>query len=209
MMDESLRAAIVKGDLAATKQYTFPEGFFTGFDGGDPLRLACLNGHLDIVKYLVGVGSLNAPYNHLPLYYSITCGYIDIVMYLVSVGVSGSSQKNYAIRIAARHKRLEILRYLVEVGADVQADDNAALVEASASDNFEGVRYLVELGADRNKLDPESRSARYLRLLEKIRVRASKKIYYWWMPICHDPNRESGKRMMQQSFEKSMAGELC
>jgi len=37
----------------------------------------------------------------------------------------------------------------------------------------------------------------------KIRERAQKKIYYWWIPICYDINRESGKRMMLRNLEKA------
>ena len=37
----------------------------------------------------------------------------------------------------------------------------------------------------------------------KIRERAQKKIYFWWIPICYDVNRETGKRMMMKNLEKA------
>jgi hypothetical protein len=46
---------------------------------------------------------------------------------------------------------------------------------------------------------------RYKRVLEKTRHRAQKKIYFWWLPICYDPRRESGQRMMVQSWEATKA----
>ena len=46
---------------------------------------------------------------------------------------------------------------------------------------------------------------RYKRVLEKTRHRAQKKIYFWWLPICYDPRRESGQRMMFQSWESTKA----
>jgi len=36
-----------------------------------------------------------------------------------------------------------------------------------------------------------------------IKEEASKKIYFWWIPFCYDINRESGKRMMQNNWEKT------
>jgi hypothetical protein len=47
--------------------------------------------------------------------------------------------------------------------------------------------------------------ARYKRVLENTRNRAQKKIYFWWIPICYDPRRESGQRMMVQSWESTKA----
>ena len=37
----------------------------------------------------------------------------------------------------------------------------------------------------------------------KLRERAQKKIYYWWIPICYDTLRECGKRMMLRNLEKA------
>jgi hypothetical protein len=37
----------------------------------------------------------------------------------------------------------------------------------------------------------------------KIRERAQKKIYFWWIPICYDITRECGQRMMQKNLEKT------
>jgi hypothetical protein len=47
--------------------------------------------------------------------------------------------------------------------------------------------------------------ARYKRVLENTRNRAQKKIYFWWIPICYDPKRDSGKRMMHRSWEETKA----
>jgi len=33
-------------------------------------------------------------------------------------------------------------------------------------------------------------------------IRAQKKIYFWWIPICYDMNRECGKRMAQKTMDK-------
>ena len=40
-----------------------------------------------------------------------------------------------------------------------------------------------------------------LKMYEKKRLRAQKKIYYWWIPICYDLTRSCGQRMAQKNLE--------
>jgi hypothetical protein len=186
-MNETLTAAICTGDLEATKQHTFAEGFFADYIGGTPLRLACANGHLEIAKYLVSIGAMVAPYNHLSLYHAITNGHLHIVEYLVSIGFDITNDTLFASHAAGRNQ-YDILVFLVENGAPTR----------TLSERHK--KYVAFVQKMRVKIEERER---------RRRERAQKRIYYWWIPICHDPNRESGKRMMQRSFEKSMAGELC
>ena len=39
------------------------------------------------------------------------------------------------------------------------------------------------------------------KMREKKRQRAAKKIYFWWIPICYDLERECGQRMRMKNFE--------
>ena len=43
------------------------------------------------------------------------------------------------------------------------------------------------------------------RMHAKVRDRAQKKIYFWWIPICHDQNRECGKRITKLLVERDYA----
>ena len=56
------------------------------------------------------------------------------------------------------------------------------------------LRYLVSLGAPTDMLSDQNKE--YIsfcqKMEEKNRVRAQKKIYYWWIPICYDLNHPSG-----------------
>jgi hypothetical protein len=141
----------------------------------------------------------------------LTCGVgrLEVAQFLVSIGASVSCEENYPLRLAAEYGFVEVVRFLCEAGADFRVDDNIPIVRAIENNHLEVVRYLVEVGADRNKIAVGSRAARYLALLErtqqKIRNRAQKKIYFWWIPICYDPNRDSGKRMMARSWEETHA----
>jgi len=141
----------------------------------------------------------------------LTCaiGRVEVAQFLISIGASVTCEDNYSMRLASENGFLEIVRLLYESGADIQVDDNIPIARASANNHLEVVRYLVEVGADRTKIAVGSRAARYLALLErtqqKIRDRAQKKIYFWWIPICYDPKRDSGKRMMARSWEETQA----
>ena len=37
---------------------------------------------------------------------------------------------------------------------------------------------------------------------ERFRVTAQKKIYFWWIPICYDIERDCGKRMAQKNVDE-------
>ena len=45
----------------------------------------------------------------------------------------------------------------------------------------------------------------YKRVLHKTRVRAAKKIYYWWIPICYDMSRECGRRTWARGVDAALA----
>ena len=128
-------------------------------------------------------------------------GRLEIAKFIVSEGASVTSP----IRAACGSGHLQVVQWLVESGADVRAMDNQPILLASANDHLEVVRYLVKVGADRSRLVHGSRSERYLTLLDrtypKIRDRAQKKIYFWWIPICYDTTRECGMRMRDKNWK--------
>jgi len=67
------------------------------------------------------------------------------------------------------------------------------------------VKYLYEAGADISEISEKHK--KYILFCEKMKTkiqeRAQKKIYFWWIPICYDLNRECGKRMMLKNLEKA------
>ena len=78
------------------------------------------------------------------------------------------------------------------------------LITAVKANDLEKVKNLVSLGANISKITPKHQ--KYIlfcqKMEEKIRLRAQKKIYYWWIEICYDPEREVGKRMQEKSWMK-------
>ena len=64
------------------------------------------------------------------------------------------------------------------------------------------VKYLAEKGADTNQINSE-RCKRYLLFCYKMKIKAQKKIYYWWIEICYNLHHHSGcgKRMAERNWK--------
>ena len=42
----------------------------------------------------------------------------------------------------------------------------------------------------------------YDKIIDNTRNKAARKIYVWWIPICYDLNRQSGKNMMNKILNR-------
>jgi hypothetical protein len=53
---------------------------------------------------------------------------------------------------------------------------------------------------------PRERALAYMTFCEKMqslkRIRAQKKLYFWWIQICYDITRDCGKRMAEKNFRE-------
>lgn len=73
---------------------------------------------------------------------------------------------------------------------------------------FEMAFYLQEkakLLLDKNNDVPQTFLQAYLKykqIMDRTRARAVTKIATWWIPFCYDLSRESGKRMMERSWNR-------
>ena len=101
-----------------------------------------------------------------------------------------------------------MVKYLVSLGAGIRSQDDYAVILASRYGHLEVVKYLVSLGADISKITPQHQ--KYIlfcqKMEEKKKERAQKKIYFWWIEICYDPERKTkrggvgGKGMIEKSW---------
>jgi ankyrin repeat protein len=172
----------------------------------DALVWASYAGHLNIVKYLLEAGAdITSNNNHS---FRVACdgGHLHVVKYLYEAGADIHALNDCAIIWASFRGHLNVIKYLVSLGADIQAQNNASLRWASAYEHLEVVKYLIDLGAH---FDISQRCMKYIlfcrKMQNKIRERAQKKIYFWWIPICYSLTHHSGcgKRMMQKNWEKT------
>jgi hypothetical protein len=79
---------------------------------------------------------------------------------------------------------------------------NDLMMSACNRGYFKLIKYFMEQGADTSEIDSPY-FLFYMKMQKKIRERAQKSIYFWWIPICYDLNRECGKRMMIKNLEKA------
>ena len=164
---------------------------------------AVRNNNLEKVKNLVSLGADIRSQNDWAVRWASEKGHLEMVKYLVSLGADIRSYDNWAVQLASYFGHLEMVKYLVSIGANIRCGDDYPVRYASHNGHYEVVKYLCEAGADISKISEKHK--KYILFCEKmknkIRERAQKKIYFWWIPICYDITRECGKRMMQKNWE--------
>ena len=78
----------------------------------------------------------------------------------------------------------------------MRSENDCAVRYASNYGHLEMVKYLVSIGADIRCLTPKDK--KYILFCQKMEERAQKKIYYWWIQICYNPETKVGKRMLDR-----------
>jgi ankyrin repeat protein len=156
--------------------------------------------------YLVSVGANYRSNNDYAVRRASEYGHIQVVKYLISVGADIHENNDIAVQWTSSYGHLEIVKYLVSVGANIRCKKDISVQWASSNGHLEVVEYLISLGADISKIT-ENHKKYFLfcqKMAEKRRHRAAKTIYFWWIPICYDLNRECGQRMKQKNLEKAI-----
>jgi len=172
---------------------------------GSPLRWACERGHLDVVKYLGSKGAHATAHDNIAIIQAVINGHFEVVKYLVdNLGVNPRANKDWALCLASGTGRLSIVRFLCDRGANVCVDNNLPLKWASDNCHFETVEYLCKRGAQESRIT-NVRTLNFIMFRKKMeskqKERAQKKIYFWWIPICYDIRRECGKRMQDRNVK--------
>lgn len=162
---------------------------------------------LEIIKYLYEKGVDIFANKNLALCWACSKGHLQTVKFLVEHGADINERINHnpqyptAIQEAARKGFLPIVKYLFEKGAK---HANLALKDASANNRLEIVYFLSQKGVYHFALT--SFDIQYINFRLKMERKrflwAVRKIYFWWIPICYDVNRDCGKRMMERSWER-------
>lgn len=115
-------------------------------DPYSPIDTASHYGHLDIVKYLVGIGADVSSDRNYPLRVAIKHGYTDMVKYLVSEGCDISVLDSWGITMPFAEGDFEMVKLLVEYGVDLMIDNGHPFRLACKNNRFEVVKYLIETG---------------------------------------------------------------
>lgn len=164
----------------------------------------CETGNLAEVKRLSPSHSLDSPSLAFGLCWAAMYGHCDIVVYLVSLGVDfrGYGDDGLPIRWAAMNGHLPVVKQLLSVGATINPSDISI---ASDNGHFELVKYIMSTtGVGPTNVSQKLQDYFLFcdRMEKKKQERAQRKIYFWWIQICYDMNRECGKRMAENNFRE-------
>ena len=96
--------------------------------GQTPLCVACVNDHLDVVRYLVEQGADIEKCNHTgpPIIWASSRGCLEVTRYLLEQGANRDKADDLGktpLHFAAIHGHLEIAKLLMVYGADLNATD--------------------------------------------------------------------------------------
>ena len=198
-INKGLIEAIRYGHLEVVK-YLVLMGANIHYANDYAICLSSERGHLEIVKYLITKGANFRANDDVAIRYAAEKGHLEVVKYLHIQGSNINAKDSWVIYFASIHGYLKIVKYAVENGGII---NNYSLLNAWNFEQFEVVKYLAEKNAPFSAGVSEQ-CLNYLsfckRIKEKNKIRAQKKLYYWWIPICYDMKRECGKRMGQHSL---------
>lgn len=138
-------------------------------EGATPLIMACRNGHLSIVEYIVEkcgadveqVGTVTFDGESIegapPLWCAAAAGHLDIVKLLIKKG-SGVNNTTYTnstpLRAACFDGHLDIVKYLVDNKADIEIANrhgHTCLMISCYKGHYKIVKYLICKGANINR----------------------------------------------------------
>lgn len=141
MLNELARAGTLSGVKYVTKYFLKHQNI--SLDKNLLLNIAVINGHLDIVKYLIENGAnVNNPGVIPTLSYASNHGHLNIVKYLIENGANIHVNNEQALFFAAGKGNLDVVKYLIENGADIHANNEQALKTAAKYGRNEVVDYL-------------------------------------------------------------------
>ncbi|KAL4875399.1 ankyrin repeat-containing domain protein [Aspergillus karnatakaensis] len=134
-----------------------------------PLTNAAMNGSLELMRYLLDLGSdINVSTNlgHTPLMLAASGGFLPVVQELYERGCQVShihdatlQRTKTPLQRAAMYGHLEVVKYLLSKAEDMERAKliNVCFPHAGSSGSLKLVEHLLDHGADINARDPTQR----------------------------------------------------
>ena len=164
---------------------------------------ACKEGNLQNVKLAISQGADIHAENDRAVRLASYNGHLAVVKYLVSQSADIHADNDGAVRWAMENGHLDVVQYLVSQGADIHANADDAVLWASECGYLDVVAYLVSQGApippNISKFQCNYISI-YLKHYKCREIRATSRIYFWWIRRCYEMSRGSGIRMCLASL---------
>eukprot|EP00057_Strongylocentrotus_purpuratus_P006858 XP_011661332.1 PREDICTED: ankyrin repeat domain-containing protein 50-like [Strongylocentrotus purpuratus] len=136
-------------------------------DDSTPLHAASSNGHLEVVKDLIGQGAdINRASNDnwTPLHAASFNGHLDVVQFLTGQGAVLNRADNDGrtpLYAASFNGHLDVVEFLIGQGADFKRadkDGRTPLYAASFEGHLDVVQFLIGQGSDLNRVDKDGRT---------------------------------------------------
>lgn len=199
--DRALHNACQNGHFQ-TIQLLIKHGADVKADNNRALALASRSGDLRIIQLLIKHGADVTADNNRALTNACINGFVPVVACLVEHGADVRAQNDFAVRFAAKNSFFEMFTFLVSKGADVRANNDEILKYAIDDLNYDIIDFLIiNRKIDATTLDDGSVKFLFTER-EKELTKAANFIGRWWIPICYDTKRESGKRMAEKNWER-------
>jgi len=167
------------------------------------------NKSFDIIKLLLETNDIDInTKNSYALTISAERGQIDIVTYLL---LKGAIITNACLCFTALKGHFEIVNLFLDRGVDISKENFRLITWCLTQKIYKIVYDIIEnrkLFVPLYILENPKYSFLYKRYVklqkfkERMLHKAATKIYFWWIPICYDVNRECGKRMMERSWQR-------
>lgn len=133
-LDQGLLSAASHGNLEVVKFLIFKgANVFSGFDGS--LRMACVNGEVAIVSYL------------LPKYFRRGRTLKSRIKSFFNHNLAISSRLSNALQTAIINHQIDVVKVMVEQGVNIHYKNEQALQTAVSNGDLDIVQYLIEKGA--------------------------------------------------------------
>lgn len=180
-------------------------------------------GNVDMLEFLISLGC-DIHFNTDEILISaVKSNSIEMLSFLYIIGCNFEAHSYECLKIAVTedgdNDHTEVVKFLFNHGVTIPKyapQQTKLLFLAIEGCSFYIAKLLIDKGISASCMESHEFlhenvamyrkfEALYERNQEKLRHRAAKKIYFWWIPICYDLERESGKRMMINNlheFEK-------
>ncbi|XP_027563118.1 POTE ankyrin domain family member B2-like, partial [Neopelma chrysocephalum] len=166
----NLHSTAARGDLDQLRRHWWLKKFLINRRNADkqtPLHLACINGHADVVRFLVGKNCKLNPrgkYKKSPLIQAVQHQHRDCVAILLEHGanhdhraVTGNTALHFAVLVSSK----SLVELLLEHGADIDAKNELGYtpLTLAITERCKGmIEFLLQKGADVNATDNHERT---------------------------------------------------